>query len=364
VTAVSTGRAAVLIQPGKLEQRELPISHPEPGGVLVRVTLAGVCGSDVHLLSGDAGVMPFPIILGHEGVGVVEELGAGVTTDYASRPLHQGDLVYWAPIALCGHCYSCSVLDQTPCENSQFFEDAAKPNWGSYADYAWLPRGMAFYKLPDGASPEAVIALGCALPTALRGNDQAGPVQIDETVVVQGAGPVGLSAILVAKAAGAREIIAIDGFASRLQAATRLGATTTFDLSATSAEERKSAVWELCGPAGPSLIVEAAGVLPAFPEGIDLAGNHGRYSILGLWGAMGTVPIQPRELTIKNLHITGATFPKPKHYYRAMNLAARLGTELGLADLVTHRFAIDEAPQALAAVEAGKTIKAVIDTSR
>ncbi|GAA2399085.1 hypothetical protein GCM10010191_02390 [Actinomadura vinacea] len=120
---------------------------------------------------------------------------------------------------------------------------------------------------------------------------------------------------------------------------------------------------DLCGQTGPDVVVEAAGALPAFPEGLDLTGAHGRYSVLGLWGAIGTVPVAPRELTTKNLRVTGATFPKPKHYYRAMNLAARLGPELGLADLVTHRFPIGGAPEALAAVKAGETIKAVIDPS-
>ena len=97
---------------------------------------------------------------GHEGVGRVERLGPGVTTDYAGVPVKTGDLVYWAPIALCHRCHSCTVLEETPCENSQFFEHADKPNWGSYADYAVLPTGLAFFRVPDGTSTDAVIALG------------------------------------------------------------------------------------------------------------------------------------------------------------------------------------------------------------
>ena len=95
------------------------------------------------------------------------------------------------------------MLDETPCENTSFFEHAEKPNWGSYADYAWLPSGMPFFRLPDHAKPEAVAALGCALPTVLRGFDRCGVVKVgDSVVVVQGAGPVGLSAVLVAAQAG------------------------------------------------------------------------------------------------------------------------------------------------------------------
>ena len=107
------------------------------------------------------------------------------------------------------------------------------------------------------------------------------------------------------------------------------------------------------------MVVEAAGVLPAFPEGVDLAGNHGRYIVLGLWGAIGTQPISPRDLTLKNLTIGGATFPKPKHYHGAMHMAVRLQERVPLAALVTHRFGIAQANQALDLVKAGNTIKAI-----
>lgn len=356
---MSTGRATVLVEPNRLETWDVPVFEPEPGGALVRIIVGGVCGSDVHITTGEAGVMPFPIILGHEGIGRIERLG-GIATDYAGAEVAIGDLVYWSPIAACHRCYSCNVLDETPCENSRFFEHAEKPNWASYADYACLPNGLAFYKLPSGADPLAIAALGCALPTVLRGFDRCGPVRVGEAVVVQGAGPVGLSAILVAAQSGAREIIVIDGVDQRLDVARTLGATTTISLKE-SADERRRQVYDRTGPAGPSLVVEAAGVLPAFPEGVDLTGVHGRYVILGLWGAIGTQAISPRDMTTKNMTIGGATFPKPKHYYEAMHLAARMQDRVPLADLVTHRYAIEDASAALDAVRSGKAIKAVID---
>jgi threonine dehydrogenase-like Zn-dependent dehydrogenase len=354
-----TGRATVLVEPNRIETWNVPIADPEPGGALVRVLIGGVCGSDVHIATGEAGVMPFPIILGHEGVGRIEKLG-GIETDYAGVPVKPGDLVYWSPIAACHRCHSCIVLDESPCDNSRFFEHAEKPNWGSYADYAWLPNGLAFFRLPDGADPLAVAALGCALPTVLRGFDRCGPVRMDESVVIQGAGPVGLSSVLVAAQAGAREVIVIDSVEPRLEMARKLGATTTI-LLAGKPEDRRRQVYDLTGPAGPGLVVEAAGVLSAFPEGVDLTGVHGRYVILGLWGAIGTQPISPRDMTTKNLTIAGASFPKPKHYYQAMHLAARLQNAVPLASLVSHRFAIEDASKALVAVQKGDVIKAVID---
>ena len=338
------------------------LKPPETGGAvhLVRVVLGGVCGSDVHILTGEAGEMPFPIILGHEGIGRIEQLGADTATDYAGVPVKSGDLVFWSPIALCRRCYSCTVLEETPCENTRFFEDASKPNWASYADYAWLPNGMPFYRVPDHARPEAVAALGCALPTVLRGFDRCGPIRVGDAVVVQGAGPVGLSTALVARQAGARSVIVIDAFEQRLQAARDLGATATVSLS-DPPDERRRQIYDLTGVAGPDVVVEAAGALPAFPEGVDLAGIHSRYVILGLWGAIGTQAISPRDLTLKNLTIAGASFPKPKHYYQALQFAARVQDVVPLDALVTHRFAISEAAEALEATRTGTAVKAVID---
>jgi len=358
---MTTGRAAVLVKTGLVETWEVSIADPEPGGVVVKVVLGGVCGSDLHIVSGEAGEMPFPIILGHEGVGRIEKLGKGVKTDYASVPVKEGDLVYWSPIRACHRCYTCTVLGQTPCENSQFFEHAQKPNWASYADYAWIPNGMAFYRLPDHAQPDAVAALGCALPTALRGYEQGGPVRTGEAVLVQGAGPVGLSAVLVAAMSGAREIIVLDAVESRLAVAESLGATMTVNLRGTTAEQRHAAVYDRVGPNGPDVVVEAAGHLSAFPEGVNLTGRHGRYIVVGLWGAIGDAVTQPRDLTIKNMRVVGAAFPMDRHYYKAMHLAVRLQDRFPLAKLVSHRFGIAEANAALDAVKTGKAVKAVID---
>lgn len=357
---MSTAKACVLVEPNRIETWDVPIFDPEPGGALVRIIAGGVCGSDVHIKSGEAGIMPFPIILGHEGVGRIEKLGSGVSTDYAGVPVKAGDLVYWAPIALCHRCHSCTVLEETPCENSQFFEHARKPNWGSYADFAWLPNGLAFFRLPDGASPDAVIALGCALPTVLRGFDRCGPIRMGDTVVVQGAGPVGLSAVLVARLSGAREIIVVDLHENRLATARTLGATATVSLK-DSEDERRRQIYERVSSHGPDVVIECAGVLQAFPEGVDLTGNHGRYIILGLWGAIGKQQISPRDMTIKNITVAGATFPKPKHYHGALQLAARLQHEVPLAQLVTHRYSIADAAAALDATAKGAVIKAVID---
>jgi 5-exo-hydroxycamphor dehydrogenase len=360
---MSTGKAAVLVEPNRLETWDVPVADPEPGGVLARIELGGVCGSDVHIYDGSAGEMPFPIVLGHEGIGRVEKLGAGVETDYAGVPLKVGDLIYWAPTGLCGRCYSCSVLEEPPCENSQFFEHAERPNWGAFAEWAWIPSTMCFFRLDDGADPAALAALGCALPTVLGGYEHAGNLQLGDSVVVQGAGPVGLAAVLVAKSLGAEQVIVIAGNERRLETARKLGATDVVSLKGTTPEQRKEQIYEIVGKQGPRVVYEAAGKLAAFPEGFDIAGEQGTYIIQGLWGELGNVEIEPRLLTIKNVKIVGDSFHRNRNYYHAMKLAARVQDELPLADLISHRFPVAGALEALEAVANGDATKAVIDPS-
>lgn len=360
---MTTGRAAVLVAPNQIEIRDVPVTDPEPGGLLVRSVVGGVCGSDAHISSGAAGEFPFAIILGHEGVGRIEKLGAGVTHDYASTPVAEGDLVYWAPIALCGRCYTCAILQSTPCENSAFFEDASKPNWGTHQDYVWLPNKTAFFKLASGADHLALAALGCALPTALMAFDQIRPVQYQDTVVIQGAGPVGLAATMLASVGGARDVIVIDSSPQRLEHATRMGATVTISMGDLDAEQRKAKVMEVAGPAGPQIVLEATGSMDAFREGIDLTGSYGSYNVVGLWGQVGERSVPPCDVTNKNMTIGGATFPKTRHYYQAVQLAERLQDRVPLAELITHRFAIGDEAKAIHAVESGEAVKAIIDPS-
>jgi 5-exo-hydroxycamphor dehydrogenase len=360
---MATGKAAVLVEPNRIETWDVPVVDPEPGGLLVSMVVGGVCGSDHHIASGELGALPFPIILGHEGVGRIEKLGAGVTADYASTPVKEGDLVYWAPIALCGHCYSCAVLQATPCENTSFFEHAEKPNWGCHQEYTWLPARTAFFKLPDGADPYALAALGCALPTALMAFGKVRPVKYQDAVVIQGAGPVGLAASMLASVAGAREVVVIDASEKRLESARSLGATATVTLAGT-AEERRAQIYDIVGPRGPEIVVEATGYFDAFPEGVDLTGNHGTYSMVGLWAGADTRLINPTVLVGKNMGAVGASFPAMRHYFQAVGLAARLQDRLPLADLITHRFGIAEEAAALEAVASGAAIKAIIEPTR
>ena len=172
-----------------------------------------------------------PVTLGHEGIGEILGLGEGVETDCAGVAVHPGDKVYFSP----------SNVRTTADRTSAWPPPADRPSLAAYQDYATLPPGNAFHRIPDDTDPEAVIAFGCAMPTALGGMARLGGVRPGQTVVIQGCGPVGLAVTVLASLALARQVIVIGEPPHRLEAAETLGATTTIRLTTTSVPERRAA---------------------------------------------------------------------------------------------------------------------------
>lgn len=359
---VRVGRRAVFHGPGRpLEYPEFETPPPMPGAMVVRVGMAGVCGTDAHRLDGDLKAPSEPIAFGHEGVGVIEELGAGTVTDWAGQPVAPGDQVYWFPSTGCRHCYFCTVQhDISACEEVAWPPRAYAPSAAAFQDYATLPPAVAVYRIPEGTPPEAVIAFGCAMPTALGGLARLGPVIAGQTIVIQGSGPVGLAATLLAARSPARHVVVTGGPAHRLAAARRLGATATLDVESTSAGERLDAVRALTGGRGADIVVEAAGKLPAFAEGLDLLTHNSRYLILGLYSGTGTAQINPYRLNNLSARVIGSLGSQPGDVMRTIDLASRYHGELGIADLVTHRFPLIATEAAIDSARTGRAIKAVV----
>src|SRR6186713_2226640 len=225
-----TARAAVLTAfHAPLELRDFPLPEkPEPGAVLVRTEMAGICGTDVHLWKGELPIA-LPVILGHETVGRIEQLGPGLDRDWSGQPLKPGDRVTWTSATSCGKCYYCAEKKQpTRCPHRRAYGigyrcDEPPHFLGGYAEYHYLRPGSNIFKIPDDLSTELVIGAGCALITAIHGVECTG-IDWQDTVVVQGAGPVGISALAVAKSAGAGRVIVIGAPAVRLDVAKRFGA--------------------------------------------------------------------------------------------------------------------------------------------
>lgn len=357
---MTASRSIVFERPGvALRVRVDETPDPEPGELVVRVSLAGVCGTDAHRLSGDLGTPLAPACFGHEGVGVVEALGESAGLDSSGTPLVVGDRVFWQPPAPCGECHTC-VIDENPalCERLQWPAPADRPNAASYRELATLGPNNLVYRIPEGTSDEAVIAFGCAMPTALAGFRRLG--ELTGTVLIQGSGPVGLASVVVASISGATQIIVIGDPAPRLDVARRLGATEIISLAETTVESRHARVMELTGGWGVDAIVEAAGHPSAFPEGFELLANNGRYLILGLYSGKAKMPVDLVWLNNHNLRIIGSLSARDEEYRRTVEIATEHGGRLDFASLVTHRYPLERTEEAITAAGAGTPVKAVV----
>jgi threonine dehydrogenase-like Zn-dependent dehydrogenase len=344
-----------------LEMRLDPVTGPADGDVLIKVELAGVCGTDAHRLGGDLPAPAVPISFGHEAVGRVAALGAAVHTDSVGVPLAVGDPVYWSNIGSCGRCYACTVQrDPLRCVTGCWPVAADRPNAAGFRDFATVDPRLSLFRIPDDTPLEAVIAFGCAMPTALAGFRRLGAIAPAATVVVQGCGPVGLACTVLAGLSGASQVIVIGAPQNRLAAAGRLGATSVISLD-DDADSRRAAVLELTDGLGADVVIEAAGHISAFTEGLDLIGAHGRYLLLGLYSGHHEVPFDPVRVNNLNLSIIGSLGGVPADHLTTVRLAQRHHLRLGLAELITHRFPLERLGDAIVAAGTGDTIKAVIE---
>jgi threonine dehydrogenase-like Zn-dependent dehydrogenase len=349
---MTTGRRMVFVGAGRgLETWDVEVDDPRPGEVLLRTHIAGVCGTDAHRLRGDLPDPGRPVAFGHEGIGVVEALGAGVTSDHGGVPVTPGDLVYWTPSS--DRPGAVPTVGWPP--------PAEVPSPAAYQDFATLPPSNVFYRIPEGTAPEHVIAFGCAMPTALGGVARLGGITPGHTVVIQGCGPVGLASTLLCASSAARQVIVIGAPDVRLRAAEVLGATTTIPLESTTVDERRQQVLELTEGRGAEVVIEAAGQLVAFDEGMALLADEGRYLVLGLYSGHGTVAFDPVPLNNRSLAIVGSMGPAHLSDYRTtIDLATRLGARLSFGDLVTHRFPLSRLEDAITTAGAGDAIKAIV----
>ncbi|HEY6563442.1 MAG TPA: alcohol dehydrogenase catalytic domain-containing protein, partial [Pirellulaceae bacterium] len=228
-----------------IELREYPAPILEPGAVLLDTLYSEVCGTDVHLHHGRLAGVPYPIIPGHVSVGRVAET-RGVVRDVDGSAVQTGDLVTFLDVhETCNHCWYCLVAKQTTrCPSRKVYgitysgEDGLLGGW---SQQIYLKPGVKIIKLPGQVSPRRLIAGGCALPTSLHALDRA-EIRLGDSVAVQGSGPVGLTCALLARLSGAGQILVIDSRVHRLEAARRMGATTTIRWQPESAESAVAAV--------------------------------------------------------------------------------------------------------------------------
>lgn len=312
------GKAKIVYMdaPGKLGIREPEIPHPEKGGIVAKVLQTNVCGSEVHIWKGSMN----RTTLGHEFVGAVAELGEGVTTDCAGRPLKVGDRVTATYFEACGTCAHCARSEFECCENTYRYawkEPELYPFKGTFATHYQISPRQSFYKVPDNIPNCVAAGVNCAVSQAYFGLETAG-LKLGQTVVIQGAGGLGLFGCAIAKTAGAKVII-VDMDAGRLETAKKFGADETICMKdIDTPEKRTEKVQELTGGQGADIVMEVAGVPAAFEEGLGYVRSMGTYLTMGNVTLGRTVSFDPAALTKSQVRILPVNRYKPWYLDKAL----------------------------------------------
>lgn len=345
-----------------LRMVSLPGPTLEPGAAVLRTLYSEVCGTDVHLHHGKLDV-PFPIIPGHVSVGVVAESG-GKLSDIEGNSIKEGDVVTFLDVhETCNNCYYCLVARQpTRCPHRKVYGITYSANdglLGGWAEAIWMKPGVKMIKIPKELSPETFIGGGCGLVTALHAVDMA-EIRLGESVAVLGVGPVGQSCVAFASLSGAGEIVAVGAPQQRLDFARRMGATATLGLDLP-ASERVEGVRAVTGGRGADVVIEASGAPEAVKQAMDLVRDGGRVIVCGQYTDNGSIDINPHwQLNRKHIEVKGCWGSRYDHFHRAVALTARYGDLKPWREMVTSRFTLESADEALKAVEARTAIKAVI----
>lgn len=347
-----------------LELRTFSEPDIEPGGVLLKTLGSEVCGTDVHLWHGRLAGVPYPIIPGHVSVGEVAALGRHVT-DVDGRPLALGDVVAFLDVyGSCGRCWYCTVAHaSTRCPQRRVYGITLSANdglFGGWSEHIYLRPGVHIVSLPSTLPWQTYLAAGCGLPTALHAVELAN-IQFGDTVVVQGSGPVGLSAAILAQLRGAGQVIVIGAPQLRLDQAIYAGADAVIDVGMTDEQTRRELVRELTHGRGSDVTIEATGVASAVPEGMRLTRDAGRYVVVGQYTDAGTASFNPHlDLNQKHLDVRGCWGSDVSHVYRSIQVLARYHTRFPWASFISGTYSLDRAQQALEDVAAQRVVKALI----
>ena len=304
----------------------------QPTDAIVEIDTTTICGTDLHILKGDVPAVTDGRTLGHEAVGTVVETGSGV------EDIQQGDKVLVSCISACGRCKYCRRGLQSQCLSGGGWILGHLVD-GTQAEYVRTPfADTSLYRVPEGLSDEQVLFLADILPTGFEVGVLNGGVKPGDTVVVVGAGPVGLAAIITAKLYGPGRIVAVDLDNSRLERAREFGADVTINNSSENVVER---VQEMTDGLGADVVMEAVGIPATFELCTELVCPGGRVANIGVHGEPATLHLE--TLWIKSITITTGLVDT----YSTLTLLELVSEgRLDPTGLTTHRFDLNEIMEA------------------
>ncbi len=363
---MSTLRAAVFTGPDQpLELQQLELEAPHAGEVAVRVEASGLCHSDLHVMMGEW-LEPPPMVLGHEGCGVVESVGGGV--DHVAP----GDRVVLSWFASCGSCARCREQRPWICTRSRANESLMADGGtrlracdgtavraylavGSLAERAVVP-SSGVVKVPQTLPPEVGALIGCAVATGVGAVMNTAAVRAGQSVVVVGCGGVGLSVVMGAVLAGASVVVAVDTQDAKLQLATELGASHAVR-AGSGADDRIAAIL----PDGPDHVFEAIGLVSTIEWAIGLLPPGGTATLVGMTPQDQRIAIDPLEFAIGGRTLLGCTYGSCRPERDFPRLAElQLAGRLPIDRLVSERIALDDVNRAFDQMRAGDGARRVV----
>jgi D-arabinose 1-dehydrogenase-like Zn-dependent alcohol dehydrogenase len=368
----SSGTAALFVGNGKpFELRSYPIPSPEPGAIVARVSLANICGSDLHMWHAELDLerlrLPMPLCIGHEAVGEVSALGDGVTTDSAGAPLAIGDRISWRYFVPCGRCRACVAGKTRACQRCHAFisqgqsAEAAPHFVGAFATHYYIRPGQTTFKVPASVTDAAAAGANCALAEVIQGLTLA-ELRLGDTVVLQGAGGLGIFAAAVAKEMGAGRVIAIDSVAERLDLARDFGADETINLTdVTETRDRIRRVREATDGWGAEVVCEFVGNGGVVSEGIQMLAPGGRYLEIGCINRGTEVVLDPAHLTLLNRSVLGVVYYEPWALEAALAFLAHKHAAFPWDRLAGVRYGLDSIDRAFADAAAHVVPRAALD---
>jgi L-iditol 2-dehydrogenase len=348
------GRIAVLkAYGGEFELREYPVPEVEPGAILIRLTRAGVCGSDLHIWRGEMkdvyGAIPKDLTFGHEMCGRVERLGRGVATDSLGAPLREGDRITFCYFFPCGRCPVCLQDDLGSCpRKARANRVAGTPPYfnNAYGEYYYLRPDHWVFRVPDEVSDTVATPANCALSQVLYGLQKAG-LRFGQSLVVQGAGGLGINAVAVARDMGADTIIAVDRRADRLELARAFGADHALSVDdLPTAERRIEAVRDLTGGFGADMVADFVGYPDVIPEGLRMLRSGGCYLEVGSIAPGNIFSYDATALVRGNVRLVGTSNYSPWALGQALAFLRRTIRRFPFDRVVSHTYPLERITEA------------------
>ena len=357
-------RAAVYDEPNKpFEMREYPLRDVKTNEVRVRITMSTICRSDIHSWEGRR-PNPCPGILGHEIIGVIDQLGANMKHDMRGDELAIGDRITWTEYFHYGDSYYRDIhnMPQKSFGVRKYGHDLVEddPHFiGGFAEYCYVVPGTWILKLPDCISDEEATPINCGVATMVS-VIEATKIELGDVVVIQGLGLLGLYGCAMAKVRGARLVIGLDTVPDRLAAAKRFGADITINVSDRSDDDVAREVRALAPPDGVDAVIEVCGNPIVLPLGLKLLRVGGRYTLGGIVTPEANVTLDANMFVKKWITLRGIHNYHPRHLIQALDFVVTNRDQFPFKDIVDSKFQLNDLNEAFKRASERSVLRAAV----